>query len=130
MRCATGSGRARPSSRRSCRTWSHATAATTRPWSGRSDRGPRAARATSRTRSGFAGMGTAEAIYLLCAVASLVAAWMLFQYFLRRRTPLLFWSFIGFLGLAGNNVLVFLDLVIYPTADLSLARTLTGAIGM
>ncbi|HEY3159153.1 MAG TPA: DUF5985 family protein [Vicinamibacterales bacterium] len=75
-------------------------------------------------------MGTAEAIYLLCAITSLVAAWMLLQYFLRRRTRLLFWSFIGFLGLAANNVLVFLDLVIYPSADLSLARSLVGAIGM
>ena len=75
-------------------------------------------------------MGIAEAIYLLCAVASLLAAWMLLLYFLRRRTPLLLWSFIGFLGLAGNNVLVFLDLVIYPSADLSLARSLTGAVGM
>jgi len=75
-------------------------------------------------------MGTAEAIYLLCAITSLVAAWMLLQYFLHRRTQLLFWSFIGFLGLAANNVLVFLDLVVYPSADLSLARSLVGAVGM
>ncbi|HXD21014.1 MAG TPA: DUF5985 family protein [Vicinamibacterales bacterium] len=75
-------------------------------------------------------MGTAEAIYLLCALTSLVAAWMLLQYFLRRRTPLLFWSFIGFLGLAVNNVLVFFDLVVYTSTDLSFLRALTAAIGM
>jgi hypothetical protein len=75
-------------------------------------------------------LGIAEAIYLLCALTSLIAAWLLLQYFLRRRTPLLFWSFIGFLGLAANNVLVFLDLVIYPSADLSLPRTLAAAAGM
>jgi hypothetical protein len=75
-------------------------------------------------------MGPAEIIYLLCAATSLVAAWMLLRYYLRRKTPLLLWSFIAFLGLAANNVLVFLDLVVYPSVDLSLARTLAGALGM
>jgi hypothetical protein len=75
-------------------------------------------------------MGAAEVIYLLCAAASLLAAWMLLRYYLRRRTPLLFWSFIGFLGLAANNVLVFVDLVLYPSVDLLLARALTAALGM
>jgi uncharacterized membrane protein len=75
-------------------------------------------------------MGTAETIYLLCAATSLLAAWMLLRYYLRRRTPLLLWSFIGFLGLAVNNVVVFADLVIFRSVDLSLARALTGTIGM
>ena len=75
-------------------------------------------------------MGTAETIYLLCAATSLVAAWMLLRYYVRRRTPLLLWSFIAFLGLAANNVLVFVDLVIYPAIDLSLPRALAGALGM
>ena len=75
-------------------------------------------------------MRPAEIIYLLCAATSLLAAWMLLRYYLRRKTPLLLWSFIGFLGLAANNVLVFLDLVVYPSVDLSLARTLPGALGM
>ena len=75
-------------------------------------------------------MGTAEIIYLLCAATSLASAWMLLRYYLRRRTPLLFWSFTGFLGLAANNVLVFVDMVIYPTLDLSFARALAGAVGM
>ena len=75
-------------------------------------------------------MGTAETIYLLCAATSLVAAFMLFRYYLRRRTPLLLWSFIAFLGLATNNVLVFVDLVVYPTINLSLPRAVAGAFGM
>ena len=75
-------------------------------------------------------MGTAETIYLLCAVTSLVAAWMLLRYYLRRRTPLLLWSFIGFFGLAVNNVLVFVDLVVYPSIDMSLARAATASIGL
>jgi Family of unknown function (DUF5985) len=75
-------------------------------------------------------MGTAETIYLLCAATSLVAAFMLLRYYLRRRTTLLLWSFIGFLGLAVNNVLVFLDLVIYPSIDMSLARATASALAM
>jgi hypothetical protein len=55
---------------------------------------------------------------------------MLLRYYLRRRTPLLLWSFIGFLGLAVNNVLVFLDLVIYPSIDMSLARATASALAM
>lgn len=75
-------------------------------------------------------MGIAETIYLLCAATSLVAAFMLLRYYLRRRTPLLLWSFIGFLGLAVNNVLVFLDLVVYPSIDMSLARAAASALAM
>lgn len=75
-------------------------------------------------------MGAAESIYLLCAATSLVAGWMLLRYYLRSRTPLLLWSCIGFAGLAVNNVLVYLDLVLFPEVDLALARTVAGALGM
>jgi hypothetical protein len=75
-------------------------------------------------------MGTAETIYLLCAATSLVAAFMLLRYYLRRRTPLLLWSFIGFLGLAVSNVLVFVDIVVYPSIDMSLARAAVSAFAM
>jgi hypothetical protein len=75
-------------------------------------------------------MGTAELIYLLCAATSLVAAWMLLRYYLVSRTPLLLWSCIGFAGLAANNVFVYLDLVLFRELDLSVVRTLAGALGM
>ena len=75
-------------------------------------------------------IGTAETIYVLCAATSLVAAWMLLRYYLHTRTPLLLWSFIAFLGLAANNVLVFVDLVVYPSIDMSLPRAFAGAAGM
>jgi hypothetical protein len=56
---------------------------------------------------------------------------MLLRYYLLRRTPMLLWSFIGFLGLALNNVLVYLDLVVYSQGpDLSLPRAVTGAASM
>lgn len=75
-------------------------------------------------------MGAAELIYLLCAATSLLAASLLLRYYLARRTPLLLWSCIAFLGLAINSVLVYLDLVLFPEVDMSLARAAAGAVAM
>ena len=75
-------------------------------------------------------MTAAEAIYLLCALTSLAAAAMLLRHYQRRRTRLLFWSFVAFVGLAANNVLVYVDLALFPAVDLSLPRSVIGAIGM
>lgn len=75
-------------------------------------------------------MTIADTIYLLCAATSLLAALLLFRRYTARRTPLLLWSCIGFSGLAVNNVLVFIDLGLLPGTDLSVVRTLTGAIAM
>ena len=73
-------------------------------------------------------MTIAEAIYLLCAATSLLAAFLLMRRYLARRTGLLLWSMVGFAGLAVNNVLVYIDLVIVPgTIDLSPARAAVGA---
>jgi hypothetical protein len=75
-------------------------------------------------------MTIAEAIYLLCAATSLVAATLLMRRYLSSRTPLLLWSFVAFIGLAINNVLVFVDLVVAPAADLSVLRAFAGASAM
>jgi hypothetical protein len=75
-------------------------------------------------------MTIAEAIYLLCAATSLVASVLLMRRYLASRTPLLLWSFIAFIGLALNNILVFVDIVVVPAADLSVLRTFTGAAAM
>jgi hypothetical protein len=72
-------------------------------------------------------MTIAEAIYLLCAGTSLVAACLLLRQYRASRTALLLWSFVGFIGLAVNNVLVYVDLVLVPSTDLALARTIAGA---
>jgi hypothetical protein len=71
-----------------------------------------------------------EAIYLLCALTSLAAAVMLLRQYQRRKTRLLFWSSIAFVGLAANNVLVYVDLAVVPGVDLSIARSAIGAAGM
>lgn len=75
-------------------------------------------------------MTLAEAIYLLCAATSLVAAWMLLRQYRRRRTPLLLWSCVGFAGLAVNNVLVYVDLVLFTGVDLTVLRSAAGAAAM
>ena len=81
-------------------------------------------------RFAFGLMTLAEAIYLLCATTSLASATMLLRHYRRRKTRLLFWSFIGFVGLAANNVLVYVDLAMFPEFDLSLPRSAVGAAGM
>lgn len=66
----------------------------------------------------------AEAVYLLCALTSLLCAVLLFRGYRAGRTPLLFWSSLCFVGLVLNNVLLFVDLVIVgPEVDLSLLRS-------
>jgi hypothetical protein len=75
-------------------------------------------------------MTIAEAIYVLSAVTSLVAAVLLLRQYQRSRTALLLWSFIGFIGLAVNNVLVYVDLIIVPSIDLALTRAVAGAAGL
>ena len=75
-------------------------------------------------------MTIAKTIYLLCAAASLVVALMLLRQDLKSRTRLLLWSLVCFTGLAVNNVLVYIDLVVYTGVDLSLYRSAAGAAAM
>jgi hypothetical protein len=67
-----------------------------------------------------------EFVYSLCALTSIVCAWLLFRGYRRQRTRLLFWSALCFSGLALNNAVLLLDLIFFPEVDLSLARTLTA----
>lgn len=69
----------------------------------------------------------AEAVYLLCALTSAACAILLIRSYGRTRSRLLLWSSLCFLGLALNNTLLFVDLVLVPTIDLSVAR---GAVAL
>jgi hypothetical protein len=68
----------------------------------------------------------AEAVYLLCAVTSLACAAVLLRSFRRTRLPLILWTSLCFVGLAANNVLLFIDLAIIPDIDLVLWRSVTA----
>ena len=66
----------------------------------------------------------AETVYLLCEVTSVACAILLLRGYRESRTSLLFWSSLCFAGLAVNNVLLFLDLVLFvQEIDLSLWRS-------
>jgi len=71
----------------------------------------------------------AETIYLLCAATSVLCAVLLFNGYRASRTRLLFWSCLCFIGLALNNVLLFIDLVVVKP-DLSLLRTSVAVASM
>ncbi len=65
----------------------------------------------------------AESVYLLCTVTSIACAVLLLRSYRSLRTQLLLWSTLCFVGLAINNILLFLDLVVVPEIDLSTARS-------
>jgi hypothetical protein len=67
----------------------------------------------------------APAVYLLCFLASTVCAVMLGRSFHRTRAGLLFWSALCFLLLAMQNLLLVLDLIVFPgSVDLAVPRAL------
>lgn len=63
-------------------------------------------------------------IYALCLISSAICAWLLMRSFARTGTRLLLWSAVCFLLLAGNNLLVVIDLLLIPSVDLSIMRHL------
>ena len=64
------------------------------------------------------------AVYVLCFLTSAACAWMLGRSYYRTGTRLLFWSSICFGFLAANNLVLVVDLVIWPELDLKLPRLL------
>jgi hypothetical protein len=72
----------------------------------------------------------AEVIYVLCMLTSLTCAMLLGIAYRRTRTHLLLWSSLCFVGLTANNLLLFLDIVIFPSLDLGPFRDWSGVISM
>ncbi|RKH42266.1 DUF5985 family protein [Corallococcus llansteffanensis] len=68
----------------------------------------------------------AEAVYILCALTSVACALLLLRAWRRTRVKLLLYSGLCFSILTLNNVMLFVDLVLIPEQDLSLARTCTS----
>ncbi|MHA7627731.1 DUF5985 family protein [Corallococcus sp. M7] len=71
----------------------------------------------------------AEAVYILCALTSAACATLLLRAWRRTRGKLLLYSGLCFAVFTLNNVLLFVDLVLIPEGDLSLARTGTSLVG-
>ncbi len=60
------------------------------------------------------------AVYILCFLTSGACAWLLGRSYGRSRTPLLLWSSVSFVFLALNNLLLVLDLVVWPSPEVGL----------
>jgi hypothetical protein len=69
-------------------------------------------------------------VYLLCALTSLLCAWLLLQRYRRSRTRLLLWSGLCFACFFVNNVLLIIDLMVIPERDLSALRLVPVLIGL
>jgi hydrogenase/urease accessory protein HupE len=72
----------------------------------------------------------AAAVYILCALTSVTCAVLLLRAFRRTHARLLFWSSLCFVGLAVNNVLLFVDLVVVPQVDLLAARNVVALVAL
>ncbi|HJS91433.1 MAG TPA: DUF5985 family protein [Steroidobacteraceae bacterium] len=72
-----------------------------------------------------------QAVYILCAITSILCALLLLRGYRATRTRLLFWASLCFVFLALNNVILYLDLVILPTQiNLFWYRNSAAVIGM
>ena len=72
----------------------------------------------------------ATVVYVLCAITSLVCMVLLLRACLAGRARLLLWATICFLGLALNNIVLFIDKVVAPDVDLSTWRTIPAFAGL
>ncbi len=69
-------------------------------------------------------------VYILGVLVTLACSVLLLRAYRAVRKRLLLWSGICFFGLAISNLLVFIDLVIFPAIDLYRWRLLTAAVSM
>lgn len=72
----------------------------------------------------------ATIVYILCAVTSITCAVLLLRGYATSGVRLLLWGGLCFVGLAINNVLLFVDLGLVPEVDLSVWRSLPTLAGL
>ncbi len=71
-----------------------------------------------------------QLVYILGALVSLACGLLLMRAYFKVRKRLLLWSGLCFLGLALQNFLVFLDLIMLPNVDLYSWRLLLSAVSV
>lgn len=71
-----------------------------------------------------------DIVYALCAITALGCSYLLLRAYQRSRYRLLLWSGVCFAGLTVNNLFLVFDKVIFPSVDLSLARTTVALVSM
>ena len=72
----------------------------------------------------------ADAIYILCALTSILCTVLLVRGYQQSRARLLFWSALCFAGLALNNIMLVVDLRMLTHIDLQIWRTVPAVIGV
>jgi hypothetical protein len=72
----------------------------------------------------------ATAVYALCAVTSMLCAWLLLRGYRSSQARLLLWSGLCFVGLAINNLVLFADNVIVTEVELSMPRLVSALAGI
>lgn len=72
----------------------------------------------------------ATLVYALCGLTSIACAVLLLRGYVGSRARLLLWGGLCFVGLAVNNVLLFVDMRIVPEVDLSVWRSLPTLVGL
>jgi hypothetical protein len=72
----------------------------------------------------------ADIAYILCALTSILCAVLLLRGYKQSRSRLLFWCGLCFVGLALNNILLIVDVRVFPERDLSHIRSLPAVAGL
>jgi hypothetical protein len=72
----------------------------------------------------------AESVYILCALTCALCAALLFSRYRKTGVELLFWSSAAFFFFTLNNIMLFVDLVLTPSVDLSIWRTALALAGV
>jgi hypothetical protein len=72
----------------------------------------------------------ATIVYALCGLTSIACAVLLLRGYAAGRVRLLLWAGLCFVGLALNNVLLFIDMRVVPGMDLSVWRSLPALAGL
>ncbi len=72
----------------------------------------------------------ATVVYALCGLTSVACAVLLLRGYASSGARLLLWAGLCFVGLAINNVLLFVDLSVVPEVDLSVWRSMPTLVGL
>jgi hypothetical protein len=72
----------------------------------------------------------ATAIYVLCALTSILCTVLLWRGYRRSGARLLFWSALCFAGLTLNNILLIVDVRVLTHVDLQIGRALPAVAGL
>jgi hypothetical protein len=72
----------------------------------------------------------ASVIYLLCAATALACAILVWRSYRLTRHRLLFWCGLCFAGMFLSNLLLIIDRLVVPEADLSTVRLASGLVAL